>query len=224
MKQLQVYTYVVPALGAVPILAANDNFIVLASTGPVSVRGDTFGKLPNLVAGQGLKMAPFNRLDLIDESGAPNTVTILMAPVEFVNQVFSGSVTVTQASIDALNRPELPVGNWKDTSTMVANTPLTVFAPGANVNGAIVWSMEALDSNAASFPVQTFLAKASAPATFADGEVIAQSTPGAMNSASAVSTIRREQPTRVAAGLGLYFISSLAGTAGYLRNARYTLL
>jgi hypothetical protein len=230
MKQIQSYTYTIPANGSVQIPAPNDNFIVQAATGPVTVRGDTFGTLPNLLAGQGLKSVPFSRLELKDESGAPNTVTVLMSPAEFVNQVFSGSVVIVGAlaldapTINSLNRPELPSGAWVNNATAVANTPLTVFAPGANVNGAVVWQASAVDA-VASVAHQVFIAKASAPATVIDGEVIAQSlvtavTPGV----NVIVGIDLCNPRRIAPGLGLYFISGLAGTSAMMRSARYTLL
>ncbi|WP_288254041.1 hypothetical protein [uncultured Hydrogenophaga sp.] len=222
MKQIQIYTYVVPANGSVQVPATNDNFIVLAASGPVTVRGDTFGTLPNLMAGQGLKAVPFNRLELKDESGAPNTVTLLMSPAEFVNQVFSGSVSLDSATLLTLVRPLLPGTNWRDTSTAVANTPLTVVAPGANVNGILVHSLESYDINV-NMTNQVFIAKASAPANVTDGEVIAQSLPLAVGT-NVMLGIRREVPTRVAPGLGLYFISTTNGSANSLRSARVTVL
>lgn len=228
MKQLQVYTYTLPALGSVQIPAPNDNFIVLASTGPVSVRGDTFGKMPSLVAGQGLKMVPFNRLELIDESGAPNTVTILLAPVEFVNQVFSGSVNIVgalaldAATMNGVQRPELPTNNWNSLAAAAAGVPLTVFAPGANPNGAIVWAASATEVNAALIHM-TFLAKASAPAGLVDGDVIASSVVAAIG-ANMHSNIYLPAPQRIAAGLGLYYYPSANGAANYPRHVRYTLL
>ncbi len=228
MKQLQVYTYTIAALGSVQIPATNDNFIVLASTGPVSVRGDTFGKLPSLVAGQGLKMVPFQRLELIDESGAPNTVTILLAPVEFVNQVFSGSVNVVgELALDAatmigVQRPELPTHNWQSIAAAAAGAPITVFLPAANVNGAIVWAASATEVNAALIHM-TLLAKASAPAGLVDGEVIASSVVSAIG-ANMHSNIFLPRPQRIAAGLGLYYYPSANGAANYPRHVRYTLL
>lgn len=225
MKQIQSYTYTIPANGSVQIPAPNDNFIVQSATGPVTVRGDTFGTLPELVAGQGLKMVPFNRLELLDVSGAPNTVTVLLSPAEFLNQVFSGSVAITslaQSIINSLVRPELPGANWNSNATVAANTPLTVFEPGANTNGAIIWQAEAWDSAAGSWS-QTFIAKGSAPATVVDGEIVAQSIFQIAATAN-VYAIKTEEPRRIAAGLGLYFISSTAGAAGALRNCRFTLL
>lgn len=231
MKQLQTYQYQIPAFGAVMIPAANDNFIVLASTGPVTVRGDTFGTLTNLIAGQGLKMVPFNRLELVDTSGAPNTVTILLTPAEFVNQVFSGSVSIvggvlTDAQLRASAVPvrvaELPVQDWSSSATMGAGGVLTIFAAGANLNGALIHQMEAMDG-AATYTPQSFVAKATLPINTLDGVVLAQSIAGTVG-ATIFSSIRREFPTRIPAGLGLFFVSGTAGGGGFIRNCRYTLL
>lgn len=144
------------------------------------------------------------------------------------SMAITNTPTVALQAADAalIRRPELPGANWKDNSTMAVNTPLTIFSPGSNVNGAIIWTAEAFDTNAAAFPAQAFIAKASAPVSNIDGEVVAQSLPGALISGSAASYIKKEVPTRIAAGLGLYFISNVAGLASpsALRNCRYTLL
>lgn len=228
MKQIQSYTYTIPANGAVQIPAPNDNFIVQAATGPVTVRGDTFGTLPSLVAGQGLKAVPFNRLELKDESGAPNTVTLLMSPAEFVNQVFSGSVVIVGAqSLDlatilALGRPELPTNTWQSIAASVGGVPQVVWTPAANTGGAIVWIASACEGNA-TLVHMALLAKASAPTTLNDGEMIAASTIQE-SGASVHAVMRLERPQRVAPGLGLYYYPSANGPANYPRFVRYTLL
>lgn len=229
MKELQQYTYTIPAGGSVQIPATNDNFYVQASTGPVAVRGNTFGRLRGMVAGMGLKGVPFDRLEMFDESGAPNTVSLMMTPAEFVNNTFSGSVVVVgpqsldAATINALVRPEQATGNWNSAAVLAASTPLTVFAPGANVNGAVIWAAEAQD-NVAAACVQCFIAKASAPASVIDGEIIASSIYTVSAGGTNVPGIRMATPQRIAPGLGLYFISSLAGGATNLRHARFSLL
>ena len=235
MKELQQYTYTIPAGGSVQIPAANDNFIIQASTGPVAVRGNTFGRLRGVVAGMGLKMVPFDRLELFDESGAPNTVTLLMTPAEFVNQTFSGSVAVVSgvltdtqlraSDVGVRVRPEAGSIGWRSLATLGANAPDGVFSAAANVNGAIIWSAESCDSVAAN-PVQSFVAKATAPANVFDGEIVALATARgqAAGGSNWVVVSQLMNPVRIAAGLGLYFISTNAGTAGMGRQCRYTLL
>lgn len=126
------------------------------------------------------------------------------------------------AQLLLLNRPQLPAVSWNSFATAVANTPITVFAAGANPNGAIVWTAEAGDALTGNSH-QSFIAKATAPTTAFDGDIVALSVP-ANAGATVMHQLRLAQPTRIPAGLGLYFISSLAGAAGYARHCRYTLL
>ncbi len=131
-------------------------------------------------------------------------------------------VDLVAADVDTIRRPELPTGNWKDSTSLVANTALTIFAAGSNPNGALIWSMESMDQSTGS-QIQVFIAKATAPANVSDGEVIAQSHVCARADTNNFFVIKREYPTRIAAGLGLHFISSAAGSA-WFRNCRYSLL
>lgn len=140
-----------------------------------------------------------------------------------VNIANAPTVVLQAADIALIRRPELPGANWNNTATIVANTPLTVFNAAANPNGAIIWTMEATDNNGSAASLQAFIAKATAPASVSDGEIIAQSEPCNLG-ASYDWAIRRHEPTRIAAGLGLFFIGAAAGTAGRVRHARYTLL
>lgn len=125
--------------------------------------------------------------------------------------------------VDVRMRPELPTNSWQNGGTMAANTPIAVINPGANVNGAIVWSAGASDMANATM-IQTFTAKATPPSVPGDGQVIAQSNPAATLSTNLYVALDMQQPRRIAAGLGLYFISSVAGQPGFQRHARYTLL
>jgi hypothetical protein len=105
-------------------------------------------------------------------------------------------------------------------------TPLTIFTPAANTNGAIIWSAQLTDEpGAATQILETFIAKTSAPTTVGDGEIILQSQHAAMVSGGRCFAASLAQPQRIAAGKGLYFISSVASLAGAgLRSCRYTLL
>lgn len=229
MKQLESYTYTVPANGSVQIPAPNDNFYVMAATGPLSVRGDTFGRLRGMVAGQGLKGVEFNRLELIDESGAPNTVTILLTPAEFVNQVFSGSVAVvgsiplTAATIADLKTPLAPNGFLSATGALAANTPVTLVTPAANVNGVVLLYANCNDLNATVIDM-TFLHKASAPTSIYDGTPLVASDIVAMTGTSYAMAGRLETPAFVPAGQGVYFIAGSATSALNRRHARWRVL
>lgn len=135
----------------------------------------------------------------------------------------AATLAALEADIVGLQSPLLPASNWNNGGTMGANAPLTIFAAGSNPNGAILWSAGASDGVNGAM-VQSFIAKATAPTGAADGDVIAQSTPCAGVSTTLYQRIDLQQPRRIAAGRGLYFISSVAGSAGFMRHARYTLL
>lgn len=144
----------------------------------------------------------------------------------------AGTVAVTGPLTDAqLRAAPVPVrvdqepgASWSSTATLVANTPLTVFLPAANLNGAIIHAMESFDAGAGSNP-QVFIAKASAPVSVTDGLIVAQASITAATTAPLVAmAINRHLPVRIPAGLGLYFIATSGGSVGVLRSARYTLL
>lgn len=136
----------------------------------------------------------------------------------------SGPLTDAQlrASPVVVRDVELPTNAWNNTAVVAANTAIQIFAPGANVNGAILWSAASYDANAAA-TMQVLIAKASAPASITDGEVIAQCQINS-NGTTNYLNIQIDRPRRIAPGLGLYFLSSAAGSVGYLKHARYSLL
>lgn len=137
----------------------------------------------------------------------------------------SGPLTDAQlrASPPLVRTDQLPGSSWNSTATMASNTPLTVFAPGANVNGAIIHALQSLDATATA-AIQAFIAKAGAPVNAADGEVIAQGVPRAVIGSSLLTCVDFQGAVRISPGLGLYFISAQVGSAGVLRSARFTLL
>lgn len=223
MRQIQRYTYTLPALGSVQIPAGNENFHITEATGPLTVRGDTFGSLGGLVAGQGLKGVPFNRLELFNETAAPNTVTVLLSPAEFVNQVFSGAVTVTSPRL-AVSQAEYAPNFFATAGAIAANTPQTVFAAGVNTNGVIIVAAEMGDFFAAQ-GLQTFVAKATAPAAINDGQIVCM-TSHVSNSGATLIGVGGSLRThyRLNPGVGLYFISSVAGSPTGTRHCSYILL
>lgn len=231
MKELQQYTYTIPANGSVQIPAANDNFIIQASDGPLSVRGNTFGRMRGLVAGQGFKAVPFDRLELFDESGAPNTVTLLMSPAEFVNQIFSGSVTIVggvltdaqlRASLVRVNDLAEPTGFWAENAARAASATTAIFTAAANLNGAILWAAEAVELAAGTVQFG-FLTKATPPANVLDGNVIVQPQVVSSAATSVANCCALHRAVRIPAGLGLFYVNGAAIAQGQ-RMAQYTLL
>lgn len=94
MKPTKIYTFIVPAGGALPLLVQGDYFKVMAQTGPLEIRGDTFGQLSPILTGQGMRDTPFGRLEVKDLTGVPNQVSLLVADAAFVDDRISGEVSV----------------------------------------------------------------------------------------------------------------------------------
>jgi hypothetical protein len=109
---------------------------------------------------------------------------------------------------------------YKSNTAMVANTPDTVFTPGANANGAIVWAAEFCSITTGSDPRLGYVAKNAAPATVLDGDLILLPT-GSVGTAFAGSL---KNPIKIAAGKGLYYITTGGDGAGTLRQVQYSLL
>ncbi|MDZ4102035.1 MAG: hypothetical protein U1E12_10210 [Hydrogenophaga sp.] len=208
-------------------------FELIDSTFPVDVTlSDFYGAQRGLMkaaeASFNLKNTEFGVIQIT--SASAQTIRFAYGTGEAGTRRAAGSVSIVgtvpvdlvTADVEALRRPELPTGNWRDSTGLTANVPLTIFAAGANPNGALIWSMEAMDQSTGT-QVQVFIAKATAPANVSDGEVIAQSHVCARADTNNFCMIKREYPTRIAAGLGLHFISSAAGSA-WFRNCRYSLL
>jgi hypothetical protein len=107
---------------------------------------------------------------------------------------------------------------------MGANTPDTVFAAGSNTNGAIIWNASFMSANASGVPTMGFVAKATAPATVVDGDLVLApcvSPPSASYPFGANLT----SPIKIAAGKGLYFISTNAEVSPQcIRSVLYSLL
>lgn len=230
-KQLKSYTFTIPANGAFPLLVESDYFRIQSATGEVDVEGDTFGKLPDLLTGQGLENTSYRRLVFTDKTGAPNTITVLCSGAMFIDNRTYGVVTVSGAievdapSIAAIKLPAVAGASFVAGSSLVANTAEVIFLPAANVNGAVILSADLADRSA-SLGRFVLTARSAAPATPADGEHLMTAMIQAETAASFVYSGSLAREMRIAAGLGLYFISSIASGGGgnTSRNCRYILL
>lgn len=216
-----------------------DFFRLLAASAPLKVefyqQGREVSEAVNVSKGYAEKFdrGTFDRVRLLSATTQAvqfvtrlgNVVLYDAAPIGDTAIVSSVPLELTAANLLTLTRPLLPGASWADGSAPAENTPLTVFTPAANVNGAIIHCMEACDSAAATM-LQVFIAKNSAPIGPFDGAVLAQTSVTARSDGAGVNFVqmRREVPTRIAAGLGLYFLSSVAGAVSQARSCRYTLL
>lgn len=133
------------------------------------------------------------------------------------------SIDLNAATLNTLIRPLLPAQSYSNKAVLAVNTPITIFAPGANVNGAIIHSASFADQHTAP-SVMTLIAKASAPAGTDDGQIIMLAGTSPVSGGNYMYA-QKEVPTRIAPGLGLYIIASSASVgASPVQSVRYTLL
>lgn len=138
---------------------------------------------------------------------------------------YNRTISTVSGSVAVNNLPDQYItygASYKSNTPLAANTPETIVAPAANLNGLIVWvaSFISSQSGATRF-ASCFLAKTSAPTTIYDGDVIVQ--PSHMVSQDNGAFLMR--PVFIPAGKGLYYIANLAeNAAGCLRSCLYSLL
>lgn len=120
-------------------------------------------------------------------------------------------------------RPEAPTGSYNNSAIVAANTATQIFAPGANVNGAIILAAYANDQYLSNAPI-AFLAKASAPANINDGDPVLMTTNNSAISGQVFYGGALASPQYVPAGLGLYWISLQTTSNQGFRACRYKLL
>lgn len=229
MKSVTPYPFNLSAGQTLSLPIEGDYFRIQSATGAIDVTVDGVGTLPDLLNGQGLKNVPFKRLTLKDKTGAANAGVILVAFDEFIDNRTYGVNDLSSGSLATLRQPLAATGFFNDASNVTANTALTVFTPGSNVNGAIILNAAGswVDAAAAQ-QMQGFLAKASAPASVTDGSMILPISTRAISN-TPVHTLGNERIQAaqfVPAGQGLYFISSftVAGSVANSRSAQFRLL
>lgn len=114
------------------------------------------------------------------------------------------------------------VSTFQSTTAMAANTPENIFSAASNVNGAIFW-VGLADFRCAGVVNGAFLSKATAPANVNDGAVWAIQRGGTVISSDEAAWIQRERPQRIASGLRLDVITTLATTKAH-KHVEYSLL
>ena len=122
----------------------------------------------------------------------------------------SGSVTVVE---DGMTYG----ASYKSITPMAANTPDVIIAPGANVNGVVIQAASIYSFTSGVFTKPTLIAKAGAPASVIDGDVILSTM--VVNNGANCHLVR---PVFVPAGKGVYYIPG-AAEADSSRSVLYTL-
>ena len=148
--------------------------------------------------------------------------------IDFQAGVTSSTNTNISNSLPASKIPVYQAGleyssSFKSTAAMAANTPETIFTPAANANGAIIHAAYINSSAVNNTTNSTLIAKASAPASITDGDVILAATAGFSVSTTIVTYGNLVQPIKIPAGKGLYAICSI-GEASAFRSSLFTLL
>ncbi len=225
MKSVTPYPFNLSAGQTLTLPIEGDYFRIQSATGAVDVTVDSVGTLPDLLTGQGLKNVPFKRLTVKDKTGAANAVVILVAFDDFIDNRTYGVNDLSAGTLSTLRQPLAQTSFFSDQSGFTANTPITVFAPGSNLNGAVILSAELCEASATNFVI-SYLTKASAPANVLDGSVILTALPVGGVGSNVVYSGRLPKEQFVAAGQGLYMIaSSTFGATGLtMHNVRYRLL
>ncbi len=214
MKTTTLYDFTLTAGGSQAIQADANFYKILTATGDVSITRNGGSTVKPLRAGRGERNVDFLTLTIKDLSGAPNSGTILVGDSDFIDDtiVLSSAINV---------RPEPNTGSYAAATALAANTAETVFTPGLNTGGAILLSAHALSGNGTTKPSGGFIAKASAPTTSIDGQVICPLVALGGENAS-ICDLKIVQ--YIPAGLGLYFLTDVAETIAKSRSARYKLL
>lgn len=134
------------------------------------------------------------------------------------------TANMSSGSRDILRTPLSNNGSYNNTSGLASNTPLTLFTPAANVNGAILLSAQMSDGAQASNQVYGFIAKASAPLSVNDGDPVLVAGSNVIISGAAYLQESLGIPQFIPAGLGLYYIHNVLSAATSTRTARWRLL
>lgn len=220
MKTTTLYDFTLIAGGSQVILADANMYKVLTATGNISVTRDGGATIKPLRAGRGERNVAFQRLMIKDLSGAPNSGTILVGDSDFIDDtiVLSSAINV---------RPEVGTSFYSDISALTALTPIQIFSAAANTGGAMV--LDALsayfDASGSSQVTDAFLAKATAPASLVDGEIVGIASLKVFATPNYGYSCDMNQQKMIAAGKGLYYMpASARGVNTTLRSCRYKLL
>lgn len=166
--------------------------------------------------------ALFKKLKVSWAAQPNKKIRILYSTGERIIPALTGNLTIT-GTIATLEDGMSYGASYKSNTALAINTPDTIFTPAANINGAIIHRYSANLQFGAGAPESALIAKVSAPVSNIDGDVIATIDNYAFIAGNAVGCMKVEKPVKIAAGKGLYAISSVAEVTA-LRACLYTLL
>jgi hypothetical protein len=182
--------------------------------------GAFYGSAPVLTGPGFIAKVPFTQINFENAAQPGKRLRIFYGvDVEFVPGV--NTQTTLQGNVAVQDVGMSYGASYASTAVLGQNVAQAVFAPGANLNGAILHDASFWVNYGTSSSLASFVAKNAVPASWLDGDVLVQTnqTVGAY-----ISSGRLLAPIRIAAGKGLYYIDSTAGAASCIRSALYTLL
>lgn len=166
-------------------------------------------------------------------SGTPN-VNVSDRAARLLGIVYGTLGQAAQVAVGGVNALQIaergcaPGANFAALSAIGATTNETVVAPASNTAGLIVWraGIAGYTTTANAGSAIGLLAKASAPSSGTDGELLLALLHNMVQvqSGSAGNHVLTERPRYVAAGKGLYFRNSGSAEASGYRFVDYTLL
>jgi hypothetical protein len=139
------------------------------------------------------------------------------------------SIDLNAASLNTLRYPLQSNQSWTHSAALSVNTAVQIFAPGSNVNGAVILTAGYQQTGGASnMAGPVFICKSGAPTSITDGEVICCSS-GVATGTNYFACAQLPAPQIIAPGLGLYLISQDAlngagASTPNMRHCRYRLL
>jgi hypothetical protein len=178
----------------------------------VEVKNDTGNPLPVAFPDTPtVNIGTIPEVEVKNDAGNPLAVSVSNTP------------TVNVAASQKIGPDGFVYGaSYKAESLLAANTPEAIFTAAANVNGAVVWDAGFVHSATSGSNGAGFVAKATAPTTIVDGDVVLSSDYLAIGGTECFAgSLKR--PVRIPAGKGLYFINEVAATRSH-RRCLYTLL
>ena len=134
----------------------------------------------------------------------------------------TGNLTGITNPVIVDNRGTSYGASYKSNTGLAANTPELIFSAAANVNGAIIHAA-AMTSVSVGNSFGSYIAKAIAPVSNIDGDVILSTDCVSALSTTLLASASLKVPIKIAAGKGLFYINAALESAG-LRHVLYTLL
>ena len=153
-----------------------------------------------------------------------------MAGTVSVSNMPASQIVATAAGValQVEQRGALFTSSFASNAASVANTPVQLIAPAQNVNGIDIYSCEVMDAFNAGGSTFAVLAKAAAPVSLYDGDILLTPNMGmAFYNTWWGLFASLQVPLRIAAGKGVYYFpnaASYTGMVGVSRSITYEVL